>query len=196
MKAPADMSLAERLRLKTLVTPNCWEWQAAKNAYGYGILRFQYRHMMAHRASYEVHVGPIPAGLVLDHICRNVGCVRPDHLRPVTDSFNTRVGRMGFDYNGLCRADLHDITAEGSVEVSKNGSRRCIECFKIWKEKDKQRRAEGRAQKVPSETCARGHAMDGRRITKGKVTRFCKTCSLQRERERTARKKGDDAKGK
>ena len=36
--------------------------------------------------------GPIPAGMVIDHLCRNRNCVRPDHLEVVTPAQNTRRG--------------------------------------------------------------------------------------------------------
>jgi hypothetical protein len=41
---------------------------------------------------YERAHGPVPAGLVLDHTCKNPGCVNPDHLEPVTTAVNTRRG--------------------------------------------------------------------------------------------------------
>jgi hypothetical protein len=47
-----------------------------------------------HRFAYELLVGPIPAGLVLDHLCRNRLCVNPNHLEPVTNSENPRRGRV------------------------------------------------------------------------------------------------------
>ena len=49
----------------------------------------------AHRVSWELLVGPIPEGLELDHLCRNHGCVNPDHLEPVTHAVNVRRGRGG-----------------------------------------------------------------------------------------------------
>ena len=37
----------------------------------------------AHRFVYQQLVGPIPAGMQLDHLCRVRTCVNPDHLRIV-----------------------------------------------------------------------------------------------------------------
>lgn len=70
----------------------CWPWQGALNGAGYGYVRIGYEHVEAHRAMYEHVVGPIPAGLEIDHLCRVVACVRPDHLEPVTRAENQRRG--------------------------------------------------------------------------------------------------------
>jgi hypothetical protein len=48
----------------------------------------------AHRLVYELLVGQIPEGLVIDHLCRNPRCVRPDHLEPVTQGENVRRGNL------------------------------------------------------------------------------------------------------
>lgn len=74
-----------------VVGDGCWEWMAAKTR-GYG--RFYMRGQMpgAHRVSYQMFVGPIPDGLTLDHLCRNPGCVRFDHLEPVSNRENVLRG--------------------------------------------------------------------------------------------------------
>lgn len=48
--------------------------------------------MPAHRAAYELYVGPIGEGLELDHLCRNTLCVNPAHLEPVTHQVNIQRG--------------------------------------------------------------------------------------------------------
>lgn len=69
----------------------CWEWQAARRrGSGYGIENANGIPTNAHRVGYAMLVGPIPAGLVLDHLCGNTSCVNPDHLQPVTQAENRR----------------------------------------------------------------------------------------------------------
>lgn len=80
---------------------------------GYGQISVDGTQKLAHRAIYELKVGPIPDGLFLDHICHNrdascLGgdtclhrrCINVDHLEPVTSAENTRRGK-GWAINGL-----------------------------------------------------------------------------------------------
>ena len=76
---------------KVQLGPACWEWTAAKQ-FGYGQIRWGDRLTHAHRVSYELFVGPIPGGHQIDHLCRNRGCVNPEHLEPVTQAENIRRG--------------------------------------------------------------------------------------------------------
>lgn len=73
-------------------TDSCWNWTGTKsNGYGRmdrtkdGISK-QY---LVHRVSFEMNNGPIPDGKVIDHICHNTLCVRPEHLQAVTQKQNT-----------------------------------------------------------------------------------------------------------
>lgn len=71
----------------------CWIWQGAIGNRGYGQLKVKGRSWRAHRYFYETSRGKIKNGMVLDHVCRNIVCVNPDHLEMVTVAENTRRGR-------------------------------------------------------------------------------------------------------
>lgn len=77
------------------VVGDCWLWEGSTRG-GYGRMKLRSLGMVeAHRASYQYHVGQIPDGLVLDHICRNRACINPAHLEPVTTLENIRRGQQG-----------------------------------------------------------------------------------------------------
>jgi hypothetical protein len=84
---------------------------------------------MAHRIVYEMHRGPIPSGLVLDHLCRTAACVNPWHLEPVAQGVNIERGLHGYTpLRNLCRNGLHDITTPEAWYVNSRGARTCLEC--------------------------------------------------------------------
>lgn len=80
----------------------CWEWAAGRNHLGYGVFTIGRKRIKAHRAAYQFDNGPIPEGIDIDHICRNRGCVKPAHLRPVTAKQNAE---------NLSGAHGHNVTS-------------------------------------------------------------------------------------
>lgn len=94
---------------------------------------------MAHRYVYESIRGPIPEGLVLDHLCRNTSCVNPDHLEPVTYGENFRRGagtgmalwdgRMPVNPKSLQTHCIHghEFTTENTYWRTRT-NRKCRQC--------------------------------------------------------------------
>lgn len=72
----------QRFWEKVSVSDGCWDWQSAIGTRGYGLFwkDTKTRTIFAHRYSYELHHGPIPAGAVIMHSCDNPSCVNPWHL--------------------------------------------------------------------------------------------------------------------
>lgn len=92
-----DPQLIALLEQGTVYVPfsTCWFFVEGgrENRNGYSRLRWNGKELMAHRLSYEAHVGPIPDGLVLDHTCTMRCCINPAHLEPVTNKVNTYRGK-------------------------------------------------------------------------------------------------------
>lgn len=76
-------------RILRFFTPSerCWLW-TGNLADGYGQIRANGSMRYAHVVMYELEVGLVPAGRMLDHQCHVRHCVRPDHLRVVTNKQN------------------------------------------------------------------------------------------------------------
>jgi hypothetical protein len=67
----------------------CWLWTAATVPSGYGIFHHRDNHCsQAHRVSFEMVNGAIPDRMQVDHTCHNRRCVKPEHLRLVTQKQN------------------------------------------------------------------------------------------------------------
>lgn len=118
-------SLTDRFWAKVNRSGDCWIWTGALTK-GYGRFNIAGRSVPAHQVAYELEVGEIPAGLVLDHTCRNTACVRPSHLEPVTNQENILRGKRGRMVTHCAQG--HEYSEENTYRRPGNGRRMCLRC--------------------------------------------------------------------
>lgn len=115
------MSLADRFWLKVdrRGDDECWPWTASRHGCGYGQIweGGDLRRMLgAHRVSWEMHFGPVPADRHVLHHCDNPPCVNPWHLFLGTATDNMRDmwakerGRpLRGEMNGRSKLSVEDV---------------------------------------------------------------------------------------
>lgn len=107
----------------------CWRWTGPLSVDGYATFNINNHPVRVHRFAYKLLVGPIPDGLVIDHLCRNRACCNPAHMEPVTDAVNLR---RGFSPSALNARRTHCRRGHELPDVpTGNRGRRCPACRPI-----------------------------------------------------------------
>ena len=135
LRGPKARPVIDRFAEKIALTDSgCIVWLAGTNGVGYGLIGLHpdegSRKCYVHRWSYEHHVGPIPEGLHLDHLCRNTLCVNPDHLEPVPPAVNNLrgVGSPAENFRKTHCHKGHALSGANLYITPSTGYRHCREC--------------------------------------------------------------------
>lgn len=140
---PIRPTSRERFESKIHKTADCWEWGGTIYNTGYGKFTVGKKAFLAHRYSYELYVGEVPEGLVIDHLCRNRRCVNPDHLEPVTNEENLFRGLGYRIMNGMDDSCIrgHKYTEENTYWPPNGGGMRCRTCAREYDRNRKRKKA-------------------------------------------------------
>lgn len=144
--------LIDRFMAKVYPCPmsGCWLWGGFLDRDGYGqYTAVQGTTARAHRVAYELLVGAIPAGLELDHLCRNRACVNPEHMRVATRRENTIAdGAVSPTALNARKAECPKCGGEYTV---KKGGRECRPCKRAYNKLYRERRGNDAAQSANQE---------------------------------------------
>jgi len=165
----------------------CWPWLGAVRK-GYGCYWLDGRLVSAHRLVYERHIGPIPDGFEIDHVCNNRCCVNPNHLRKLPHRQNTvrRTGPITHCPHG------HPYTAENLIFRKRPGSatrlnRRCRTCVNAQERVRAARIAEAKRQQrdrnrpaLRCSTCGHLRHFDRLPLTSPETKLWCESCRVGR----------------
>lgn len=126
---------AARLKANSTINNNgCWEWQKFKKL-GYGVAYFDGKICQAHRASWEVFVGPITKGMQVNHKCHNRACINPEHLYVGTQVQNMAdmeaAGRANKAYGERCGTAKLNADAVGDIRQSTLTSKQLAEKYSV-----------------------------------------------------------------
>lgn len=134
-----------RLHGRVEIVDGCWVWTGATTD-GYGRVKVAGRAELVHRVVFAEVVGPIPAGMHLDHLCRERACCNPDHLEVVTQQENTLRGEGVTAANARkthCVRD-HEFTPDNTSVRGRDGARICKACRSIVNARRDRRASERR----------------------------------------------------
>lgn len=107
-------------RLPSRDPTSCWLWDGYVQSGGYGQIEISGTLWLAHRLSWTLHRGKIPAGLLVLHTCDTPRCCNPDHLFLGTPADNVAdmiaKGRMCAD-RSYAKRPRHRVLSDDAVRA-------------------------------------------------------------------------------
>lgn len=116
---PAGNTIAKIVGQLILQENGCLIWPKSKNPHGYGVVGYGGKSHLVHKLLYEHFVGPVPAGLMLDHfVCQTRACGNVAHLEPVTPRENVLRGRSAI--RGCSHGEEYWTASSATCRICRN----------------------------------------------------------------------------
>lgn len=120
----------ERLRAKSTTNEKgCWLIHTSLDKDGYHVASYRGKAVRAHKKMFLILNGEIPAGMVIDHMCRNRNCCNPEHLEAVTSGENSRRGLTGSKNKNKTHCPQGHPYSEKNTALDSKGHRHCKICM-------------------------------------------------------------------
>lgn len=123
--SPRTASVQDRLWAQVDKSGPCWQWTGEKGRGGYGRMSIKGVRRAVHRIAWEMQMGAIPEGMLLDHTCHNKACVNVGHLRLATTKQNAenRSGPPSNSTNGSLGVAFSKRRGKYEGRVGHDGTR-------------------------------------------------------------------------
>lgn len=148
----------------------CVECSLHRDKNGYSTVRVRvngvWRMRRVHRVVYESLVGPIPGDMTVDHICRNVACCNPEHLRLLSHVENSAGSRTCVENTSKTHCPKGHEYDTSNAYLRNGKHRECRACSRM-------RSAVLRSNRTKTR-CPKGHEYGGARNAAGHLT--CLKC--------------------
>jgi hypothetical protein len=118
----------------------CWTWTGCTDPNGYGAIYWRGRTWKVHRVAWTLCRGEIPEGLTVDHLCRNRGCVNPNHFELVPLKVNQ--SRQISNNSKKTRCPQGHPYDERNTRITAAGKRQCRICRRAQIKAQNKRRRE------------------------------------------------------
>lgn len=175
------LELRLRLKLETDATTGCWNFTGAKTDLGYGVIGSGGKGapmLGAHRAAWQLWVGPIPEGHHIHHVCKNPSCCNPAHLQCVSPFEHKQVEDTSHANKATCLRG-HPFSGDNLILVPKGDRlhRLCRECRNA-RARAKYRRDHPKppARRPLKTHCKYGHPFSGDNLSPAALARGLRVC--------------------